>query len=189
MTMRSFFWPVIASMALTAFSAHAQQRPASSALCGIVNLPGMDCPDWTVWVNQVRDSSGASTVSPQRAPAPTESSLAFTGGGGGALGLVDGRATGTQMGTSPGCHGQCTRRVTFPRPFIGTPTVIATAQPVFHIVTTGDFGECGRFSATHDTRARLISVTPTHFDIFLPGHTGRCSGFVINQLDWIATMQ
>jgi len=222
MTMRSFFWPVIASMALTAFSAHAQQRPASSVLCGIVSLPGMDCPASPSGPNQVRDSSGASTVSPQRAPAPTESSLPFTGGGGGALGLVDGMVTGTQIGRFPGCQnfvaghwstqcvaeappdsegkgggciqtaplwvpdtwhgatGQCTRRVTFPRPFIGTPTVIPTAQLTYS-------GWCR--GASFDTRVHLISVTPTHFDIFMPGHMGGCGGFVINQLDWIASMQ
>lgn len=162
MTMRSFFWPVIASMALTAFSAHAQH---SSELCVRVdrgvNLPGMNCPASPSGSNQ--DSTGASTAPTQRLLTQV-SSLPFTGGGGGALGLVDGRATGIQMGRFPGCrwwmaeHGVvagqfwqsgheggwrwvCHRRVTFPRPFIGTPTVI----PI-------------------DPQFSVISVTPTHFD-------------------------
>lgn len=224
MTMRSFFWPVIASMALAAFSAsaHAQQRPASSVLCGIVSLPGMDCPASPSGPNQVRDSSGASTVSPQRAPAPTESSLPFTGGGGGALGLVDGLVTGTQIGRFPGCQtfvaghwstrcvryapvdsegkgggciqtapvwvpdtwhpatGACTRRVTFPRPFIGTPHVIPTAHLSYS-------GWCR--GAWFDQRAHVISVTPTHFDVHIPGASNGCIHVVVNQLDWIASMQ
>lgn len=102
--------------------------------------------------------------------------------------MASGGDTGIQMGGFPtGCSSwvpSCTRRVTFPRPFIGTPIVIPTTRRAYN-------GPC------HDVNSlpRLISVTPTHFDIFLPSRSSFTGwgfagcDFFTYQVDWIAGMQ